>query len=123
MKKQKQFEKWANEKLTEYQNILGLNNYYLYKIEFIEGNSSKCIFRYPYKDILIQYCKDVYSNWEKGDLQIPARILLHEMVHVITDELYSKSTDRYVSRNEIEDAREAVTDHIANIIFKTLHQQ
>lgn len=51
------------------------------------------------------------------------KILLHEMIHALTDEFYSKSTERFVSRTEIEDSRESLTDHITNVVYALLEKR
>ena len=120
MKKQKQFEKWANEVLKKVQKILLLEHFTLSNISFNKENpeTSDCKFHYPYQTIKIRYSKIVYEYWEKSDKQAAIEILMHEMCHPLTDEFYSKAISRYCTNNELEDAREKLTDHIANIIIK-----
>jgi len=43
---------------------------------------------------------------------------MHEMFHVVTDKLYAKAGSRFVGNGELEDEREQLTDHLANIVLK-----
>lgn len=71
---------------------------------------------YPYKTIHIKYSDDMVKDFKEG-IDVTAT-LIHEMCHPLTDPLYCKGINRYSSRNEINDERERLTDHIANIISK-----
>lgn len=116
--KRKEFEAWANKQLAALQKTLLLDAYTLRPIEPSERPASLCEFRYPYKDINISYSEQVIEDWLKGDKAGALETLTHEMCHPLTDALYSKSLDRHCSKQEIEDEREALTDHIANIVIK-----
>lgn len=115
-----QFENWANAKLEEWQEILLLQGYTLKKIKKSSDDSSKMIFRYPYKNIEVHYAKDVFEDWKNGEKDEAEQVLIHELCHVFTDPLYSKAVDRFPSKNEIEDEREHLVDHITNIIWKNM---
>ena len=116
---QKQFEKWANIKLVELQNTLLLNDCRLLPIEgsdevgFLEST-----FRYPYREIVIKYNPTKAQHYWKTDKDYLIKSLTHEMCHPLTDPLYTKAITRHTAGDEIEDERERLVDHIANIILK-----
>lgn len=120
MKKQKKFEKWAMEILTKYHNLLLLQDRLLHfkYNEKLQRSLATHDFNYPYKETRINYSKDLYENWERGEYDDVKAVLIHELCHSLTDPLYGKATNRYVTSDEINDEREALTDHISNIIVK-----
>lgn len=71
---------------------------------------------YPYLNATIYYNDEALNDFiqTKKDMKI---YIVHEFCHLITDPLYVKATNRYVSNNEIEDERERLTDTICNIIL------
>jgi hypothetical protein len=73
----------------------------------------ECVYNYPYLNVTIKYSDQAFEDWKKGKDVVP--YIVHEMCHPITDPLYSKATARYVSRDEILDERELLTDYICNI--------
>lgn len=120
MKKQKQFEKWAMEILKKYHDILLLQNHLL-SLKFdpkMEDAWATHSFNYPYKETRVNYSKGLYEMWEKKEYDEVKSVLIHEVCHTLTDPLYGKATNRYVTKDEINDEREALTDHLANIIIK-----
>lgn len=118
MKPNKDFEKWAMPKLEKLQKILLLEDFHPLRIEPSNTNASECQFNYPYKSITIRYSQELLNKWENGDKQHVLDVLTHEMFHPITDPLYAKSTSRWASKDEVEDERERLTDHLTNIIRK-----
>lgn len=73
-------------------------------------------FRYPYLQQEILYSQKAFDEWVSGvDQEI---YILHEICHSLTDELYAKAGDRFTLSRTIEDARERLTDHITNIVYK-----
>ena len=42
--------------------------------------------------------------------------MVHEFCHLLTDGLYTKATKRFASKDEIENERERLTDHITRAI-------
>lgn len=118
MKKNKQFEKFVYKIIKKYSKILLLDKH-TFELHYgceNENSLMECVFNYPYLNVTINYSNSVIKKWkEKKDI-IP--FVVHEMCHPITDPLYSKSTDRYVSKNEILDEREKLTDYICNIVIK-----
>ncbi len=106
--------------IKEYQSVLLLDRL-IFKVHYgLEKDTSlaESAFHYPYLDATIRY-GDELVNKVKNKQDI-THIILHEMCHSITDPLYSKAMQRLVSRDEIEDERERLTDHIANIIELSL---
>ena len=73
------------------------------------------VFMYPYLNNRIRYSEKSISDWEKGRDLTP--YVVHEMCHAITDPLYAKAIQRHVSRTEILDVREMLTDNLCNIVL------
>lgn len=74
------------------------------------------IYNYPYLNQTICYSDKAFNEWAEGKNIEP--YILHEICHCLTDPIYSKACDRYIGKNEIEDERERLTDHICNILLK-----
>lgn len=114
--KNKKIEKEIMRIIKKYQPVLLLQRN-TFKLEYPTSNNealAECVFNYPYLNITIRYSDKLIKSFNKKEDITP--YIIHEMCHVITDPLYSKATDRYVSRNEILDERELLTDYICNII-------
>jgi hypothetical protein len=119
-KQQKDFEKWATPILNKLQDTLLLHDFQPLTIEakYDIRVVAQCELNYPYKSITIQYSESLLKDWVAGKKEKVKGVLVHEMCHPITDPLYCKSTNRFVSKDEIEDERERLTDHIANILIR-----
>lgn len=114
----KEFEDFAYSVIRQYTPILFLQKH-TFKLIFKEDMKDaimSCKFRYPYLDAHIGYTEKAVTDFKKGENMIP--VIIHEMVHVITDPLYGKATSRYVGHSEIEDERENLTDLISMIVLK-----
>jgi len=121
MKKKKEFERFAMQMLTKLQHILLLNDHTPLILETpCESKYAKAesAFHYPYKSITIRYDKNLYEDWMKGKKEQVVSVLAHEMCHVVTDPFYSKAISTYKSSDELENERERLTDHIANVLIK-----
>ena len=118
--KNKKFENYVYKVIKKYSKILLLDKH-TWELQYgceNENSLMECVYNYPFLNVTINYGNKVISYWkEKKDI-IP--FIVHEMCHPITDPLYSKSTDRYVSKNEILDERERLTDYICNIVIKNI---
>ena len=114
-KTKKDFEIWATKIAKIYMERFGLS---LMEVEFKNDNSISFLevnCRYPYKDIIyIQYNDSAYNEWLKGTLS--KYFIVHEISHILTDPLYCKAKQRFVSETEIEDEREILTDTLMTII-------
>ena len=117
-KNRKEFEAWANREINKIQKVLLLDSYRIAGVEPSNEPASYCLFRYPYKEIQIQYSEEVFKDWGSGKKAMARDILVHEMCHAVTDPLYTKAMARFVGKEEIEDEREQLTDHLANIVIK-----
>lgn len=121
-KKRKQFEKYCLAKLHEISEILLITDYY--PIEFNQmtetksGARAKCLWHYPYKWLVIEYAEEVFDDYKKGKLDDVIGTLVHEMCHPLTDPLYNIATEVYKTKDEVNNLRESLTDHIANIVLK-----
>jgi len=109
-------DRYITEIIEKYQVILGLTVHHI-KIEKDEKEQYLAMrFRYPYKDNAILYSSQALKDFKTGT--VGEREILHELIHILTDPLYAKATSRFASKYEIEDEREALTDKIANIVYK-----
>lgn len=107
--------------LEKAQKVLLLEDFTPLTIEYgckSPNAHAECVLQYPYKSITVRYGKDLLDDWCASKRDEVKAVLIHEMCHPITDPLYCKASERWVGRNEIEDERERLTDHIANIIIK-----
>lgn len=113
-KTKKDFIIWIKEQIKFYKPILGiaLNN-----IGVKENSDTQYLefkYTYPYVDSTIFFSNEAFNSWKKGDLT--KDLILHELVHSITDPFYTKASTRYTSKNEIEDERERLTDTVTSIV-------
>lgn len=107
---------WILKEMKKWQKVLHLEDMTL-TVEYEKINAimqAEC--RYPYKEIILKY-HDAMVQEIKTNKQQAQRTVLHEMLHAVTDPLYSKGYSRFISENEIENEREAVTDKLTNIIY------
>jgi len=118
MKTHKDFESYIHKTINKYIQILFLQKHTFNIRQGTELGSSyyDFIYNYPYLNQTIGYSELAFKEWNEGKNQ--TSFILHEICHALTDPLYSKAVQRYVSKNEIEDERERLTDHICNIILK-----
>jgi len=124
-----QFEEWANPIIKEYQDILLLQDHLVSinlndRFEFEEGYTSadffECTIIYPYKEISIKYGKRVLNFYTEGQLDSLKQAILHELIHCLTEPLYSVGVDRYATADWLNSERERLTDHIANVLHKII---
>lgn len=117
-KTKKQFEKYIYSIINKYVPKLLLQRH-IFEVKFgtkDENTLMECKFNYPYLNVTISYSEDTFKKWINKEDVIP--YIVHEMCHPITDPLYCKATARYVSKDEILDERENLTDLICNIVLK-----
>ena len=117
-KTKKEFEKLLHEMIAEYAKILMLTHH-TFTVEYGCNNKSSFMefkFSYPYLNSKILYSDKALKCWQKGEDMLP--YLLHELCHGLTDPFYSKAASRYVTKDEVEDERERLTDHICNIVLE-----
>ena len=120
-KQNKEFEIWAMKHLLRIQKELLLEDYYPLTLNYGCENSeasAECKVAYPYKTITIGYSDSLVKDWSNGKKDYVIAVLTHEMCHVVTDPFYIKAISRYAGRDEMEQERERLTDHIANVIIK-----
>ena len=116
--KNKKFEIYLMSVINKYSKILLLDKHTFEVKGELENKNAylECKFTYPYLDVIITYGEKIIKKWENKEDIVP--YIIHEMCHPITDPLYAKSTSRFVSKDEIEDEREKLTDYICNIVVK-----
>lgn len=114
----KEFEKYLWKMINKYTPILLLNNFTFEVSYGVENKSSlmESITNYPYLNGKFNYGDTIVQMWKDG--KNINDIIIHEMCHLMTDPLYCKAIQRYVTMPEVADERERLTDFIANIIIK-----
>lgn len=123
-KKRIEFETWANGEMKKIQAILLTQDFEIDPIKPEKSpDTSTSAYRYPYKDIEIKYSESLLDAWKEGDKRTAYRILLHEMIHPITDKLYGVAYDRFISKSQVENEREQLTDHFTNVIMKLTYDK
>lgn len=75
-----------------------------------------------YLQFTITFYGKCYSFWEQKRYEDLARIVTHEMCHLITEPLYLIAIDAITntSKDLLEDVRERQTQRIANVVFDAL---
>jgi hypothetical protein len=112
-----QAKKWIEQKAEKYKQTLFLSGYNL-NVEYKNTNDSIMRARptFPYKEMCLEFGDEMINEIRTNKKQAE-RIVLHEVVHTLTDPLYIKGTRRFISDQEIEDEREALTDKITMILY------
>lgn len=120
MKKQeKQYVDWIKRMYHQYKSILFIEKYHL-KVEKTSKEDDYYLaskFNYPYLDIKIFYSDNSLKDWLNNKVDAERRIV-HEFCHTLTDPFYCQAVDRYQIKGRLEDERERLTDHIAQIVNK-----
>jgi len=114
MKTKKDFINWIKDQIKFYSPILGID---LHRIDVEEKQTTTYLeigCTYPYLDSTIYFCNKSFEDFKSGKLTRDR--ILHELCHIITDPLYCKCNQRYVSKDEVLDERERLTDALAVII-------
>lgn len=114
MKTKQEFIKWVKKQIDYYKPYLDINLQnieveYRENTEYLEITSI-----YPYLEPIIYFSDKAVEEYSDGILTKDR--ILHELCHIITDPLYVKATKRYVSRDEILDEREKLTDTMTVIL-------
>lgn len=95
--------------------LLGRNTFALkYGVEN-KDSVMECVFNYPYLNVVFKYGDELIERFNNKEDITP--YVVHEMCHVITDPFYAKAIERYVTKFEINDERELLTDYICNIVL------
>lgn len=115
MKKEKDYIKWIHRMYDKYKAILFIESHHL-KTEKKTTGYLASEFNYPYLDINIEYSEEAMNDWVKNPKDAERR-MIHEFCHTITDPFYSVIMD-FPSKKAIENERERLTDHIAQIVNK-----
>lgn len=120
----KEFEAWANKELKKIQKLLLMDDFTIGKIKSSgHATTSTSEYRYPYKDVEIEYSDSLVTLWKRGEKKEAFAVLLHEMIHPITDKLYGVGYDRFASKSQIENEREQLTDHFTNVLMKAIYDR
>lgn len=118
--KVKDYEKWIRKMYDKYKAILFIEKYHL-KVEKDKDTDRYLAseFNYPYLDAKILWSEKSLNDWKKEDKnkRNSERRIIHEFCHIITDPFYSVSIN-FPTRTALENERERMTDHIAQIVNK-----
>lgn len=72
-----------------------------------------------YQRANIQINEEVFANeWKEYGDKVAKRICYHEVTHVLLARLHTIATLRYLSRNEMTEANESLTDQITKIVLQ-----
>ena len=114
---EEKLKKWIEQMYHKYKTVLFIEKYHL-KIEADKEKNGYLAsqFNYPYLDIKILYSVKFFEDWKKDKAEAERR-LIHEFCHTITDQFYSVVVN-FPTKVQIEEARERLTDHIAQIVNK-----
>lgn len=115
-KEEKKYEQWIRAMFNKYKGRLFIEKYHLKMKRDDEESYLASKFNYPYLDIEIIYTKKAMDDWKKDDKDAERRVI-HEFCHTITDQFYAVVLD-FPSKRQLEDQRERLTDHIAQIVNK-----
>jgi len=116
--KKKDFIIWFDNHIKYYKPFLGIDLQEI-KIKYdSEVNYLSIGLSYPYLNPTIYFGEKAFEDFKNN--KITKQTVLHELCHILTDPLYVKATQRYVSTDEIEAERERLTDTIGNIINNLL---
>ena len=116
MKKEQQYRKWIEHMFEKYKSILFIEKYHFKCEKDSETYYLASRFNHPYLNITIFYSEKSMKDWAK-DKKDAERNLVHEFCHTITDPFYSTVVN-WPSKTSLEDQRERLTDHIAQIVNK-----
>lgn len=118
MKNEKQYKQWIEKMYGKYKGVLFIEKYNLTSrsVEKNENHYLASKFNYPYLDATIIYSQEAIEDWAK-DKRDAERRLVHEFCHVVTDQFYSVVVS-WPTKPQIEEARERLTDHVAQIVNK-----
>lgn len=110
------FEKKYTPFIEQVAKVLLLDSQHPIELKAKELKNSWATFdsAYPYKSITINYSQELTKEPDRKIKDV----LIHEMCHALTDPLYLKGNSRYVTTDELNDVREELTDHLANVVIK-----
>ena len=114
--KEEQYKKWIRQMYDKYKSVLFIEKFHLKVEKSNNDDYLACRFNYPYLDAVILYSEKSFQDWKKDKKDLERRIV-HEFCHVITDPFYSVAMN-FPSRSSLENERERLTDHIAQIVNK-----
>ncbi len=113
-----EYESWIRQMYDKYKAVLFIEKYHL-KMRFKKESEDYYLaskFNYPYLDAEIIYSDESIKDWEENKRDAERRII-HEFCHTITDHFYSIVMN-FPTKDAVEQARERMTDHIAQIVNK-----
>jgi len=74
----------------------------------------------PYKNAFINIMPPAQKMFNDGEVKFLARAVVHEIGHIITNELGELALNRFVTEEDVKDAVEETTESIAQIVRKVL---
>lgn len=116
-KTEKEYQQWVFKMYEKYKAVLFIEKYHLEAEKDKEKRYMASVFNYPYLDAKILYSDKAIEDWVKNKREAERR-LIHEFCHIITDPFYCTAIENFIPKQQIEDARERLNDHIAQIVNK-----
>jgi predicted metal-dependent hydrolase len=111
------FEKELKKQINYYTNILNLNEYRI-TVKQVNCEYLNISTNLPYYDVIIGYSDSIVQDFlDKKDISF---YILHEVCHLITEDLYHRAFDRFTSESRLDYSRERTTDRIAGVINNLL---
>lgn len=106
--------------IADYQKKLLISQHYIVLTPKTDNERTmmQMCFRLPYLDPELGYNPSKVARYWPHDKTELKHVLIHELCHIVIDPLYGCAIDRHASRDEIERARETLTDHLAMIVMR-----
>lgn len=122
MTKNSKFEKWAMGEFNKARDTLLLHARAPVELEYCsEENAPNTIFTvndaYPYRWSKVRYYGYTLYLYKKGDLVTLKHAIMHEMMHLVLEELASKAIARS-SVKELDDSLESTIEHLTLVMRK-----
>jgi len=116
------FEKHIKGLIDKYSKILPVSHLKFDIKKMTEGDNDaymQCASNYPYLDPTIYYSDRSLNDFIAGkDFEDIETSVVHEMIHPLTEPLYIKATQRYITHTDINHERERLTDLITHLVYK-----
>lgn len=113
---EKAFHKWVYQMYDKYKSVLFIEKYHLQVEKDKKDRYMASEFNYPYLDAKILYSEEALKDWKENKKDAERR-LIHEFCHIITDPFYAIVCN-WPTKVQIENERERLNDHIAQIVNK-----
>ena len=121
----KKLVKYITKKFVEYRHLLDINNWQIRvdnEMTKFEGTNSMSIklSSRGYTGVHISWGEGVGFMWKEKSLQELDRFILHELCHVLINDLSVHARDRYATEGELDYIEERLCDNLSTIIHRLL---